>query len=68
MRADTLRADLVAGLTVSMVLIPQALAYPQLAGMPAEYGLYAAFLPVMVAALWGRPTSCRAVRWWWPRC
>ena len=53
MRADTLRADLIAGLTVSMVLIPQALAYPQLAGMPALHGLYAAFLPVMVAALWG---------------
>lgn len=53
MRAETLRADLIAGLTVSMVLIPQALAYPQLAGMPALHGLYAAFLPVMVAALWG---------------
>lgn len=53
MSADTVRADLIAGLTVSMVLIPQALAYPQLAGMPALHGLYAAFLPVMVAALWG---------------
>ena len=52
MRAETLRADLIAGLTASMVLIPQ-LAYLQLAGMPALHGLYAAFLPVMVAALWG---------------
>lgn len=53
MSADTLRADVIAGLTVSMVLIPQALAYPTLAGMPAQHGLYAAFLPVMVAAMWG---------------
>jgi SulP family sulfate permease len=49
----TLRADLIAGLTVALVLVPQSMAYAQLAGMPAYYGLYAAFLPVMVAALWG---------------
>jgi SulP family sulfate permease len=50
---DTLRADAVAGITVALVLIPQSMAYAQLAGLPAYYGLYAAFLPVMVAALWG---------------
>jgi SulP family sulfate permease len=48
-----LRADFLAGLTVALVLVPQSMAYAQLAGMPAYYGLYAAFLPVMVAALWG---------------
>ena len=48
-----LRADLVAGVTVALVLIPQSMAYAQLAGMPAYYGLYAAFLPVLVGALWG---------------
>ncbi len=53
MGADTLRADAVAGITVALVLIPQSMAYAQLAGLPAYYGLYAAFLPVMVAALWG---------------
>jgi SulP family sulfate permease len=47
------RADFVAGLTVALVLVPQSMAYAQLAGLPAYYGLYAAFLPVMVAALWG---------------
>ncbi len=47
------RADLLAGLTVALVLIPQSMAYAQLAGLPAYYGLYAAFLPVAVAALWG---------------
>ncbi len=48
-----LRADLVAGLTVALVLIPQSMAYAQLAGLPSYYGLYAAFLPPMVAALFG---------------
>ncbi len=47
------RADLLAGLTVALVLIPQSMAYAQLAGMPSYYGLYAAFLPVIVGALWG---------------
>jgi sulfate permease, SulP family len=49
----TLHADLVAGITVGLVLVPQSMAYAQLAGMPAYYGLYAAFLPVMIGALWG---------------
>ena len=53
MRIDTLRADAVAGISVALVLVPQSMAYAQLAGMPAYYGLYAAFLPVIVAALWG---------------
>ena len=48
-----LRADFIAGLTVALVLVPQSMAYAQLAGLPPYYGLYAAFLPVVVAALWG---------------
>ncbi|MDH5484268.1 MAG: sulfate permease [Gammaproteobacteria bacterium] len=48
-----LRADLIAGLTVALVLIPQSMAYANLAGLPAYFGLYIAFMPVMVAALWG---------------
>lgn len=48
-----LRADFLAGLTVALVLVPQSMAYAQLAGLPAYYGLYAGFLPVAVAALWG---------------
>jgi sulfate permease, SulP family len=50
---DTAKADFVAGVTVALVLIPQSMAYAQLAGLPAYYGLYAAFLPPMVAALFG---------------
>jgi SulP family sulfate permease len=53
MKGDMLKADFMAGLTVALVLIPQSMAYAQLAGLPAYYGLYAAFLPVAVAALWG---------------
>lgn len=49
----TLRADLIAGLTVALVLIPQSMAYAQLAGLPPYFGLYAAFLPPLVAALFG---------------
>ncbi len=52
-KSGTLRADFIAGLTVALVLVPQSMAYAQLAGVPAYYGLYAAFLPVAVAALWG---------------
>lgn len=50
---DNLRADLIAGITVAMILVPQSMAYATLAGLPVVYGLYASFLPVMVASLWG---------------
>ena len=49
----TLRADLIAGITVALVLIPQSMAYAALAGLPPYYGLYAAFLPPIVASLFG---------------
>lgn len=52
-RSDTIKADAMAGLTVALVLIPQSMAYAQLAGLPAYYGLYASFLPPMIAALFG---------------
>jgi len=48
-----LRADLIAGITVSLVLIPQSMAYAQLAGLPPYFGLYISFMPVLIAALWG---------------
>ncbi len=50
---DSLRIDIISGLTVALVLIPQSMAYAQLAGLPAYYGLYASFLPPMIAALFG---------------
>ncbi len=48
-----LRDDLIAGITVSLVAIPQSLAYAQLAGLPAYFGLYAALIPSVVGALAG---------------
>jgi SulP family sulfate permease len=53
LKGDLLKADFMAGITVALVLIPQSMAYAQLAGLPAYYGLYAAFLPVAIAALFG---------------
>ena len=49
----TLKADILAGLTVGFVIVPQSMAYAQLAGLSPQYGLYAAFLPVLVAAVMG---------------
>ncbi|MEM9890310.1 MAG: SulP family inorganic anion transporter [Actinomycetota bacterium] len=43
--------DVVAGLTVALVAIPQSLAYAELAGLPARHGLYASALPAVLAAL-----------------
>ena len=53
MSAATLRADVVAGITVALVLVPQSMAYALLAGLPVVYGLYAALLPVVIGALFG---------------
>jgi len=50
---NSFKIDAIAGLTVALVLIPQSMAYAQLAGLPAYYGLYASFLPPMIAALFG---------------
>jgi len=50
---DTLRADLGAGLIGAIVVLPQGVAFAMLAGMPPQYGLYAAIVPAMVAALFG---------------
>jgi len=50
---EKLKVDGISGLTVALVLIPQSMAYAQLAGLPPYYGLYASFLPPMVAALFG---------------
>jgi SulP family sulfate permease len=50
---NSLKIDAIAGLTVALVLIPQSMAYAQLAGLPAYFGLYASFLPPMMAALFG---------------
>ncbi|HWS13519.1 MAG TPA: SulP family inorganic anion transporter, partial [Rhodocyclaceae bacterium] len=49
----TLKADLIAGAIGAVLVLPQGVAFATLAGMPPEYGLYAAMLPAVIAALWG---------------
>ena len=49
----TLKADLIAGVTVAFVIVPQSMAYAQLAGLGPQYGLYASFLPVLMGAIMG---------------
>ena len=48
-----IRADLLAGLTGAIVVMPQGIAFALLAGMPPQYGLYAAMVPCLIAALFG---------------
>ncbi len=52
-RQKDLSADLVAGLTVASVAIPQAIAYASIAELPPHYGLYTAALGAVVGSLWG---------------
>ncbi|MFC4158215.1 SulP family inorganic anion transporter [Chitinimonas lacunae] len=52
-RSADLPADLIASITLTALLIPQSLAYAQLAGLPPEAGLYASMLPPLIYALFG---------------
>jgi high affinity sulfate transporter 1 len=51
--ASALRPDVVAGLTAAAVVLPKAMAYATVAGLPVAVGLYTAFIPVVVYALLG---------------
>lgn len=50
---QTFKADTVAAFTGALIVLPQAVAFATIAGLPPEYGLYAAMVPAIVAALWG---------------
>jgi SulP family sulfate permease len=50
---QSLREDLLAGLTGALIVLPQGVAFATIAGLPPEYGLYAAMIPAVVAALFG---------------
>ena len=58
-RKEWLSLDVIAGLTAAAVVIPKALAYATIAGLPVEVGLYTAFVPLLVYAIFGtsRPLS-----------
>ncbi len=49
----SLKADAIAGITGAVVVLPQGVAFATIAGMPPEYGLYAAMFPAVIAALFG---------------
>ena len=58
-RPDWFRGDIIAGLTAAAVVIPKALAYATIAGLPVQVGLYTALVPMVIYALLGssRPLS-----------
>ncbi|HQS57702.1 MAG TPA: SulP family inorganic anion transporter [Gallionellaceae bacterium] len=50
---DTHKADIIAAITGAMIVLPQGVAFATIAGMPPEYGLYAAMVPAIIAAMFG---------------
>jgi MFS superfamily sulfate permease-like transporter len=56
---EWLRLDIIAGLTAAAVVIPKAMAYATIAGLPVQVGLYTAFVPILIYAALGtsRPLS-----------
>ena len=56
---EWLRFDIIAGLTAAAVVIPKAMAYATIAGLPVQVGLYTAFVPILIYAALGtsRPLS-----------
>src|SRR5512141_2183196 len=50
---STARDDAMAGLTGALIVLPQGVAFATIAGLPPEYGLYAAMMPAIIAALFG---------------
>ena len=50
---DTLKDDGIAGITGALIVLPQAVAFATIAGLPPEYGIYAAMVPTIIAALFG---------------
>ena len=51
--AETLKADLIAGFTGAVIVLPQGVAFATIAGLPPEYGLYTAMITPIIAALFG---------------
>ncbi len=49
----TLKDDLLAGITGALIVLPQGVAFATIAGLPPQYGLYAAMVPAVIGALWG---------------
>ncbi len=50
---DSIRADMMAGLTGAVIVLPQGIAYAAIAGLPPQYGLYTSMVTPVIAALFG---------------
>lgn len=50
---DNIMADIVAGITVTTVIIPQSMSFAKLAGMPVQFGLYCSFMPIYAYSVFG---------------
>jgi len=50
---DTIKADMIAGITGAVIVLPQGVAFATIAGLPPEYGLYTAMITPIIAALFG---------------
>ena len=53
LQAGMVRGDLIAGITGALILAPKAMSYAQLSGLPLQFGLYTAFIPAILGAMWG---------------
>lgn len=51
--AQTVKIDIIAGITAGVLILPQAIALATVAGVPPQYGLYTSIFPVIIASLWG---------------
>ena len=51
---ETLKADIIAGLTGAVIVLPQGVAFATIAGLPPQYGLYTAMVTPIIAALFGQ--------------
>src|SRR5271165_6140413 len=60
-RKEWLRPDVIAGLTAAAVVIPKAMAYATIAGLPVQVGLYTAFLPMVIYAVLGTSRALIAI-------
>ena len=53
MNIKLLKNEIIAGIAIAVVTIPQAIAYSAIAGVPPQYGLLAAIIPVVIASYFG---------------
>ena len=67
-RRSDLTGDMMAGVIVAIMLVPQGMAYALLAGLPPQMGLYASILPLFIYGLLAAAASWPSARWQSSRC